>query len=610
VAGATAWTRVASPDDAGEPWSTHAHGGSGAATHCASMRVGPRITMSHATAPSGTSVATADPHVAPMKRSRVPSRDHGTDSTRDNLVSTLLVIGLVLPAPACLVGPDFATPKVALNASWAEHRDPRIAVNTATEIAWWKTFADPTLDEVIELAYHQNLPLQVAGLRILEARAQLGIAVGQQYPTNPGPVARAAVVKPSEHAFGSFINHHYGEYQIGFDAIWELDFWGKFRRGVRAANASYLATVADYDGALVSLSAEAARTYVAIRTFEVLIDLARENVRVQEEGQQIAEARFRNGATSQLDVAQATNLLESTRATIPVLEIGQRQAQNALSTLLGRPTGYVSSLLGTPRGIPAPPARVAVSVPAEMLRRRPDIRGAELRAAAQCERIGIAKAQLYPSLVLFGSIGTQTTSGVGTPIFDIPTASFTNLFGPGSLAYNAGGSLFWPILSYRQLLNGVRVEDARFEASLVDYVNTVLRAAQEVEDGMIGFLRQQDAAAFEQNAVTAAEIAVRLALVQYREGAVDYQRVLDSQRALLTSQNRLASTRSEAVTELIALYKALGGGWELRQGDPVVPEPVQREMQDRTHWNGYFSEPPGPDKHTTGDFGGPGPTRK
>src|SRR5262249_6297975 len=153
---------------------------------------------------------------------------------------------------------------------------------------------------------------------------------------------------------------------------------------------------------------------------------------------------------------------------------------------------------------------------AEMLRRRPDIRAAELRAVAQCERVGVAKAELYPSFVLFGSIGTQTTSGIERSILNAPS-SFTNLFGPGSLAYNAGGSLFWPILAYPQLLNNMRVEDARFQQSLVAYVNTVLQAAQEVDDGMIGFLRQQDAAKFEQNAVTAAESSVRLALVQYRE---------------------------------------------------------------------------------------------
>jgi NodT family efflux transporter outer membrane factor (OMF) lipoprotein len=546
--------------------------------------------------------------MAPMKRSFIHRKGQNADAVWSNVVGTLSVIGLVLAAPACLVGPDFVKPKVSLNASWSEHRDPRLATSTAAEIAWWKTFADPTLDALIELAYHQNLSLQVAGLRILEARAQLGIAVGQQYPSNPGPIGRAAVVKPSEHAASSAnIDHYYGEYQVGFDAIWELDFWGKFRRGVRAANAAYLATVADYDDALVSLSAEVARTYVLVRTFEVLIDLSRQNVRVQEEGQQMAESRFRNGATSELDVTQATNLLETTRATIPVLEVGQQQARNALSTLLGRPTGYVQTLLAEPRGIPALPARVAVSVPAEMLRRRPDIRGAELRAVALSERIGVAKADLYPRFVLFGSIATQTISGsAGSDI----KSSFTNLFGPGSWAYNLGGSLFWPILDRPQILNSVRVEDARFQQSLVEYVNTVIRAAQEVEDGMIGFLRQQDAAVFAQNAVTAAESSVNLALVQYREGAVDYQRVLDTQRTLLDSQNRLAGTRSSAATDLIALYKALGGGWELRQGDPVVTDTTRREMKERTNWGGYLSKPPGPGPHTPEGTDGSQPSRK
>jgi len=470
--------------------------------------------------------------------------------------------------------------------------DPPCATGADIGIAWWKAFDDPALDSLIELAYHQNLSLQVAGLRILEARAQLGIAIGQQYPENPGPIASASAVGLSEHAANSAnIDRHYRQYELGFDAIWELDFWGKYRRGVRAAHASYLATVADYDGALVSVSAEVARTYVVIRTFEVLIDQARQNVAVQEEGLQIAESRFRNGATSELDVAQATNLLESTRATIPALQISLQQAQNALSTLLGRPTGYVRSLLADPRGIPTLPVRVAVSVPAEMLRRRPDIRGAELRAIAQCDRIGVAKAELYPKFVLFGSIGTQTSSGGGGVS---ASSTFRNLFGPGSLAYNAGGSLFWPILNYPRILNNVRVEDARFQQSLIEYVTIVLTAAREVEDGMTGFLRQQDAAVFAQNAVTAAELGVKLALVQYREGAMDYQRVLDTQRALLTSQNRLAETRSSGATNLIALYKALGGGWELHQGDPVVPERIQHEMQNRTYWGRYFSKPQGP----------------
>jgi outer membrane protein TolC len=226
-----------------------------------------------------------------------------------------------------------------------------------------------------------------------------------------------------------------------------------------------------------------------------------------------------------------------------------------------------------------------------MLRRRPDIRAAELRAIAQCDRIGVVKAELYPKLNLFGAIGTQTSSGGGLLSTN---STFGNLFGPGSLFYNLGGSLFYPILSYPRIMNNVRVEDARYQQLLVEYVNTVLVAAQEVEDAMTGYLLQQDAAVFADNAVTSARTAVQLALVQYREGAVDYTRVLDTQRALLDSETRLANTRSAVVTELIALYKALGGGWEPFAGQPVVTDRVRHEMRRRTNWGGYLNAPPPP----------------
>jgi NodT family efflux transporter outer membrane factor (OMF) lipoprotein len=493
----------------------------------------------------------------------------------------------LLVACACNVGPAFHPPSVAINQGWSEHGDPRLAQNATVDILWWRTFDDPALDRLIEIAYHQNLSLQLAGLRIFEARAQLGVAIGDQFPTNPGPIASAQAVRLSNSAPNTaMFDRSYRQYQIGFDATWEIDFWGKYRQGVRAAHASYLATVADYDSALVALTAEVARTYVTIRMFEELIDLARQNEQYQQEGLDIAQARYRNGATSELDVAQASNLLETTRASIPTLQMGLQQAHNALSTLLGQPTGYIQPLLGEQHGIPAPPPYVAVSVPAEMLRRRADIRAAELRAIAQCDRIGIAKSELYPKFVLFGAIGTQS-SNVGAR----GDSAFENLFGTGSLIYTAAASVFWPILSYPRIINNVRVEDARFQQTLVVYVNTVLVAMQEVEDGMAGYLREQDSAVFAQNAVGAAENAVQLALIQYREGSVDYTRVLDSQRELLQSQNLLTNTRASVATNLIALYKALGGGWEIHAGEPVIPEGMQREMQQRTNWGGYFTQP-------------------
>jgi NodT family efflux transporter outer membrane factor (OMF) lipoprotein len=492
---------------------------------------------------------------------------------------------LLLAIAGCLVGPDYVQPKAPTNASWSEQTDSRFVVNAAVNTAWWNGFADPTLDQLVEIAYRQNLPLQITGLRILEARAELGVAVGNQWPSG-GPTAQANAVGISSHAANSsFVNKRFGAYQVGFDATWELDFWGKYRRGVRAANAAYLATVADYDNALVALTAEVARTYVAIRTDEVLIDEAHENEQVQAEALDIAQARFKNGATSELDVMQAQTLLATTRSGIPELQLNLRQAQNALSTLLGQTPGTVQTILATRHGIPAAPAHVQISVPAEMLRRRPDIRAAEFRAIAQCDQIGVAKADLYPKFVLSGSVSTQT-SNFGGKLSNNSTLG--NLFGPGSLAYNLGGSLLWPLLDYKRILNNVRVQDAKFQEALVDYVNTVITAQQEVEDGMTGYLREQDAAAFAQEAVTASQQAVKIALVQYREGSVDYTRVLDTQRSLLDSMNKLTNTQSAAVTNLIALYKALGGGWELRMANPVVNDVIVDEMRRRTNWGGYF----------------------
>jgi outer membrane protein TolC len=227
-----------------------------------------------------------------------------------------------------------------------------------------------------------------------------------------------------------------------------------------------------------------------------------------------------------------------------------------------------------------------VGVPAEMLRRRPDIRSAELAAAAQCARIGVAKAELYPSFSLFGTIGLETTTVGGTT---------HSLFSTNSIFYTAGPRFTFPFFNYGRLTNAVRVEDARFQQLLVNYRETVLHAAQEVEDALAGFLNAQEAMVFEQGAVTAAARSVELSLVMYREGAADYTRVLDAQRALLDQQNNLTQTSSSVATNLIALYKALGGGWELRDGQPFVPATTQAEMQARTNWGDVLSEPRKPE---------------
>jgi len=497
------------------------------------------------------------------------------------------LLGALSVPGGCAVGPDFKRPEATAPGKWRDAGDARLAGQTA-DTAWWKSFNDAALDRLVELAYRQNLPLQIAGLRIVESRALYGVATGRQFPQTQQVSANlTAIGLPQTIASAVGLDRNLLSYQAGFDVAWELDFWGKYRRGVEAEAASLLGSVADYQAALVSLTAEVARAYVSMRTFEVLIQQAEENARIQEEGLTIAQARFKNGATSELDPSQATTLLESTRATIPALRAGLQQQRNALATLLGQPAGTLdATLVAGPQEIPKPPAQVGVGMPAEMLRRRPDIRSAELAAAAQCARIGVAKADYYPSFSLFGSIGLRAfNKGPGSH----------NLFSSGAVFYQAGPAVNWPFLNYGRITNGVRVEDARFQQLLVAYRDTVLRAAQEVEDSITGFLNAQQAATFEQNAITAAKRSVELSMIQYREGATDFQRVLDAERSLLQEQNTFAQTNSAVATNLVALYKALGGGWEMREGQPVVPEPTQQEMKQRTWWGDVLAAPRSPE---------------
>jgi NodT family efflux transporter outer membrane factor (OMF) lipoprotein len=498
-------------------------------------------------------------------------------------------IGLIVALGGCSVGPNFKRPEVTVNENWKAKSDPRISTQTAADSQWWKGFHDSALDHLVELAHGANLPLQVAALRIMEARAQYGVATGRQFPQIQVATAGATAVGITQNEANILnVDRNFGLYQAGFDAVWELDFWGKYRRGVEAEAASLLGSVADYYYVLISLTAEVARTYVTIRTYEVLIEQARQNAAVQERSLQIAESRFRNGATSELDVAQASALLETTRSSIPQLLVRLEQLHNALSTLLGQSTGTVAALLAGPKAIPKAPAQVAVNVPAEMLRRRPDIRSAELSAAAQCARVGIAKSELYPSFSIVGTIGLRSVS----------TGGSTNFFSPDAIAYSVGPKIVFPFFNYGRLKNSVRVEDARFQQLLVQYRNTVLKAAQEVEDALSGFLNGQDALAFAQRSVTASERSVELALSQYTEGAADYQRVLDAQRSLLQQQNNVAQTDSSVATSVIALYKALGGGWDVAQRQGFVQERAQAEMKERTDWGDMLSEPRGPETKT------------
>ncbi len=496
----------------------------------------------------------------------------------------------------CAVGPDYIRPQPPEMKAWIEKQDSRIKSEPADLAAWWKRFNDPVLDTLIERAFEQNLSLRIAGVRILEARAQLGIAVGNQYPQLQQLRADYAGYGVSENAANTtpLMDTRYAAANIGFDAGWELDFWGRFRRAVESGVWNLDASIAGYDNILVTLVAEVARTYVVIRTLETRLAIALGNVKIQERALQIARVRFEGGDVTELDVAQARALLGDTQASIPRLKAQLRQAENGLAVLLGVFPGDVNPMLGGPGQIPSVPTDVAAGIPAEMLRRRPDIRLAESRMAAQCSLIGVAKADLYPRFSLFGSIGLSASNAALTSAGFPGGSSLSDIWDSDSLQYNGGIGFAWNIFNYGRIKNNVRVQDARFQELIVNYKNTVLKAAREAEDGLSAFLRSKEEVSFLRQSVEGATRSVELSMTQYGEGLVDYQRVIDTQRFQTQAQDLLMSTQGAVLLNLIATYKALGGGWESRVGKDFVPEQIKEEMEKRTDW-GHLLSPAKPE---------------
>ncbi|MCK5190087.1 MAG: TolC family protein, partial [Methylococcales bacterium] len=301
-----------------------------------------------------------------------------------------------------------------------------------------------------------------------------------------------------------------------------------------------------------------------------------------------ADIRFKNGAVTELDPMQALSLLRNTEASVPQLQTLIKQSKYAISTLLGMPPSNLENILTGTSQIPVPPSKITLGIPAELLRRRPDVRLAELRAAAQSANIGIAKSELFPRFILLGSIGFES-SDKGS--FSASNGAHLNdLFNGSSFTWFVGPSVNWNILNYGRIKNDVRVQDARFQELIVDYQDAVLNAAREVEHGVVGFIGKQEEVVFLQSAVKAAKHSVDLAQIQYRDGAVDYIRVLDTQQNLFSQQDRLTSNKGQINNNLIAIYKAMGGGWELRKGHSFVPVNIRQEMRERTDWGDFMTE--------------------
>src|SRR6266849_6069316 len=322
-------------------------------------------------------------HEMAIPEAGCPSTGHEIGrSIRSRLI---LLAPVLLAFAGCMIGPNYQPPKVSVSPNWGETGDQRISAESTTYRDWWRAFNDPVLDRLVARAYRDNLTLQQAGVRVLQARAQLGIAVGEVFPQTQQAIGSVEYYRTRDRATtgasvkGSVANW---QSQIGAQATWELDFWGRIRRGIESADASLLATLADYDSTLVTLTADVANTYIALRTAEERIRIARENVDIQEQTLQIVEARFKHGTVTQLDLEQARTVLLNTLATLPTLETQRRQARDALSVLLGMPPNDLGDLLDGPSAIPVSPPQVIVGIPADLLRRLPDIRSAELQAVA------------------------------------------------------------------------------------------------------------------------------------------------------------------------------------------------------------------------------------
>ena len=495
------------------------------------------------------------------------------------ITATVLVMAL---GGCMMVGPDYVRPEADGNSSWLES-SPALQEEPAEIREWWTAFDDPVLTRLVHEAYEQNLSLRAAGLRVLQARAARGIAVGEFFPQEQEIQADYSKNQISENDLNNPPFDNFQTAGVSFDAVWELDFWGKFRRNIHAADAALLASIADYDDVLVTLVAEVGLTYVQIRTFERRIELAKANVELQRQSLEITESRYRNGKVTLLDVTEARATLTNTQASVPDLESSLRDAKLSLCVLLGRTPSKLEKELAGGSGIPTAPAQVAIGVPADLLRRRPDVRSAERAAAFQSEQIGIATADLFPSISISGSAGFEASDAGGL--------SLDNLFDGSSFVGSIGPTLSWPVLNYGRIRSNIRVQDAAFQAAAVNYQNTVLQAAAEVESALYGFLKAREQLAYLTESAKSARQSVELSTIQYKEGETDFLRVDIAAANLTRQQDSQASVEGLVASILIGAYKALGGGWELRLGREFIPKAMIEEMQHRTNWGSILVAP-------------------
>jgi NodT family efflux transporter outer membrane factor (OMF) lipoprotein len=486
-----------------------------------------------------------------------------------------LMLAGALALPACTVGPDYTRPVVTTPDAWYEAHVRGIAEGSAHIQTWWTVFEDPLLDELIRGAQESNRDLQATYFRILEARAIRGIAVGDRYP-QVDVTAEASTTEPSESATG--LTDRVDTFSFGAGLAWEIDLFGRIRRSVEAATAQYEASVEDYRDVLVALLGDVARNYVQLRTLQAQLHYARSNIDAQRESLELTRARFDAGLTSALDVAQAESNLGRSEAQVPLLEAQTEAALNRLEVLVGRPPGALHERLAAVQPIPLPPDEVTIGLPAELLRQRPDVRRAERQLAAQTARIGVATADLYPRLSLTGFFASDAGD-----LGDLATGK--------SVTWGIGIPLRWNVFSGGKVQSQIQAERARADQAFKLYEQSVLRALEEVQTAFVAYAQERLRAGQLAQATDATQRAVDLVRTQYVSGLTNFQNVLDTQRTLFQLQQQLASSEGQRVQNLVGLYRALGGGWDVEALDATMPA----GLQDDADAERLFSIPPSDD---------------
>ncbi len=464
----------------------------------------------------------------------------------------------------CTVGPNYKRPTIAVENKWthAATIQASVADEDPPPLAWWATLNDPVLDSLVERAWRSNLSVSIAKSRIAQARAERSLAVGSLFPTL-GAGGSYSYNRATGPLF-PVVSHDYQFYAAGFDSVWEADIFGGVRRSIEAATDDLEAQHDAERGAVVSVVAEVARNYVELRTVQQRIKIARANIQTQSETLDVAKRLNQAGIVSDLDVTRAQAELTQTQSQVPVLEIQERAAIHQLGVLLGESPEALLAELQTAASIPAPPARVPVGLPSQLLKRRPDVRQVERELASATARIGVAEADLYPQVTLSGDFG-------------VGAEEFGKMFNWSSRFVGIGPQIRWQLFEGGRIVANIEAHKAIRQELLDQYKLTILTALREAANALVSFNRQQEQLNLLAQSVESTRESVRIASERYAGGTIDYQSLLDTERSLLKAQDAATVSQGDITLNLISLYKAIGGGWEeIERKQTEGPTPANR----------------------------------